>query len=140
MTGRGLWACGVVSALLSGCGGAPPSSISGTATYQGATIENGAIRFYPATKETGRGAIAAIKNGKYDIPVEKGLLAGPYTVTITADRLSGPNISGIPKVRGGAGGAAEPTEYIPPEYNDQTKLDVVVEPGANQKDFALPTK
>lgn len=123
-----------------GCGGAPPASVTGNVEFMGAKVENGAIRFHPTTKETGRGAVAPIQGGTYAILLDKGLRAGPYSVTITAEKLSGPNAGKIPKIRGGAGGAAEPVEYIPGEYNDDTKLQVDIAAGSNEHDFKLPAK
>ena len=126
--------------VVGGCGGAPSASVTGNVEYMGAKVENGAIRFYPKTKQSGRGAVAPIQGGTYTITLDKGLLAGPYKVTISADKLSGPNAGKIPKVRGGAGGAAEPVEYMPIEYNDDTKLEVDIAAGDNEKDFKLPVK
>jgi len=123
-----------------GCGGKSPAEVTGKVEYQGATVESGAIRFYPLDKASGRGAAVAIEGGTYTFPSGKGLLAGSYKVSITADKLSGPNAGKIPKVRGEAGGAAEPVEYIPVEYNDASKLEVQIDTGANEKDFKLPTK
>jgi hypothetical protein len=131
---------GLSMTVVGGCGGAPPAAISGKVTYQGAEIKSGSIRFYPTTKETGRGAFAAINDGQYQIPLAKGLLAGTYTVSITADKLSGPKASEIPKVRGGSGGNPEPVEYIPAEFNDDSQLRFDVVPGENGKDFELPIK
>jgi hypothetical protein len=54
--------------------------------------------------------------------------------------LSGPTAGNIAKVRGGVGGAAEPVEYIPGEYNDDSQLQVEVTPGVNAQDFVLPVK
>lgn len=125
---------------LSGCDSAPPAEVSGKVEFEGATVETGAIRFYPVAKDMGRGAVAAIEGGFYKIPSAKGLLAGPYKVTITAEKLSGPNAGKVPKIRGGSGGAAEPVEYIPGEYNDDTRLQVEVAAGTNEHDFVLPVK
>jgi hypothetical protein len=134
------WIVGGLLLCFAGCGGAPPAEVSGKVQFEGATVETGAIRFYPVTKTSGRGAVAAIEAGVYKIPTEKGLLAGPYKVTITAEKLSGPNAGKVPKIRGGSGGAAEPVEYIPGDYNDDTKLQVEIAAGTNEQDFVLPKK
>jgi hypothetical protein len=128
-------------ALLPGCGAPAPSSVTGNVSYLGATVENGSLRFYPTTKESGRGATALIKEGKFEIPLDKGLLPGPYVVSVNAQKLSGPKAAGIPKLSGpGTDNPLDQTEYIPLEYNVGTKFEVVIEPGVNEKDITLPVK
>lgn len=126
-------------ACIVGCGGAQPASVSGNVSYMGATVENGSLRFYPTTKETGRGATAAIKEGKFEIPLEKGLLAGPYIVSVNAQKMSGLEAAAVPKLSGpGTISPLEQTEYIPMDYNVNTKFEVLVQPGSNETDIVLP--
>ena len=122
-----------------GCGGAQPASVTGNVSYLGATVENGSLRFYPKTKESGRGATAAINEGKFEIPLEKGLLAGPYIVSVNAQKMSGPEAAAVPKLSGpGTASPLEQTEYIPLDYNANTKFEVLVQPGSNETNIILP--
>lgn len=76
----------IVIALLLGCGTSGPTAyeISGQVTHNGQAVPAGYIRFVPDTAQgnDGPAARATIKDGFYQTPTGKGIVGGPYTVTV----------------------------------------------------------
>lgn len=76
-------------AFVSGCGegyGGPQRyTVSGSVTYQGQAVPKGFVRFAPDTSKgnSGPGGGAPIEDGYFETPREKGIVGGPYVVTIT---------------------------------------------------------
>jgi hypothetical protein len=125
------WASLIVTSLviagllpLTGCGPKTDRlAISGKVTLDGQQLDRGSIRF---TSEAGQKLLvsgALIKEGQYNIPLEKGLLPGKYRVQITSPDLDAPPVM-TPPTDAGPGTPVQP-ERIPPEYN--VKSDKTVE-------------
>lgn len=116
---RAVWTLTGVVALccVVGCSKGSSCSLSGQVTLGGEPVENGNVVFRPVESTPGPAAAAKVIAGKYDVPVDKGLLAGKYRVEITATR--------------------ENVQYIPDVYNVASELKVDVSPGQNTEDFAL---
>lgn len=119
---------GVAAALVVGCGGEPSGEVSGTVTYDGKAVEDGAITFIP---ERGPTAGGVIKGGKYSTKV----VVGPTKVTI-----SGSKVVGSKKVYDTPNSPVMPVtaEALPAKYNSASELKYEVKPGAQTKDFDLP--
>ncbi len=116
-----------VALVVAGCGKSGPKTyeVTGTVTYDGQPLEVGSIAFTPADT-TMRGGQVPVAAGKYAIQLPPGEMA----VKIYAERPSGP----YDEVMGGT-----PTEqYLPPNYNDRTKLKATITAdGAQVHDFKL---
>jgi hypothetical protein len=88
---------GVVIALV-GCGGDKLGrhAVSGTITFNGQPVPKGFVRLIPdSSKGTkGPGGGAAIANGKFHAPANKGVVAGAYLIEIDG-------LDGIPAKEGG---------------------------------------
>ena len=123
-----------------GCGGNTEGRqpISGTITLKGVLLDEGLIEFLPqeGEKVATRGG-AAIKNGKYSIPRDQGLLPGTYKVVISAaDKTLPYQDPGVPP---GPIKSAPRQNRIPAEYNRATKQVVAVtKEGPNQFNFTIP--
>ena len=79
---------GLVFLVPAGCGsddGPPRYDLSGTVTHNGQPVPAGYILFAPDTSEgnTGSGAQADIKDGRYQTPPGQGTVGGPHVVTIS---------------------------------------------------------
>lgn len=74
----------------SGCSGGSDGPtrfpISGAATFDGKPIMDGEIFFQPdeSAGNSGPATIAGIRDSKYSVPLEQGIVGGPYIVKITA--------------------------------------------------------
>ena len=143
------WA--MVAALLvlcvAGCSPRDAASLSGKVTFDGEPVANGNIRLLPKEGTAGHGGGAAIVNGSYEIPASGGLVAGDYSVVISATREAtaeeaakmGDGEEKAEKEEGEAdkGDAAPKVQLIPAKYNLETTLSVQVNTGVNTKDFDL---
>jgi len=121
--------------LFGGCGSSDPLSrqaVSGSITLNGEPVSQGSIDFTP-TGSTGTMSGAAVTDGKFLIPQEKGLSPGEYLV-----RISAPSAD---KERTGGGDFPAPArELIPPQYNTRSQEKILVEAGKpNQFDFEIRT-
>lgn len=120
----------VLLALALGCAGAGTGDVSGTVTYDGKPVEQGAIAFVPADGK-GPTAGATITDGKYTaskVPV------GTAKVSITGVKVTGKkkmyDDPQAPLVQTAA-------ELLPAKYNEATELRYDVQRGAQTKDFDL---
>lgn len=129
-----------------GCGGEKNvgrQPVTGTVLMDGKPLDKGAINFHP--HEGGKhllGAGAVIENGKYSIPADQGLVAGKYTVAISApepSKQSGPAKDLSPEDQMKAvSDAGVPKERLPAKYNSTTELMVDVKStGSNKFDFTV---
>lgn len=129
----------VLATSVAGCGGSDGIErygVSGTITLDGEPLDTGAIQFGP---EDGQGMSggAAIQDGTYEIPADRGLPAGKYRVRISS-----------------AGGAPQPeeeapgeslenlaTERIPAKYNVNSQETVeITTDGDNTFNFDISSK
>jgi len=119
-------AAGVAAVAMMGCGPST-STISGTVTFNGEPVANGAISFFP-TDGKGSPAGGLIKDGRYTVT---GLKPGERTV-----QLSSPVVAGTRKDDyGNDTRIAE--ELIPPAWGRASQNKITVTAGSNTKDFAI---
>lgn len=147
---RRVWIGGLALALLAlgGCsgGGRKIVPVSGVVKVNGEPAANLVVSFQPLGSESeenpGRGSSAVTgADGRYTLIYDgenPGALTGKHRVRIF------PQVTG-----GGAGEAAEGeaaapakvTAYIPPEWNELSKVDFdVPERGTDQANFDIPTQ
>lgn len=78
----------LLAASLTGCGSSGDSlervAVSGSVTLNGKAAQHGIIRFLPAAGTEGPAANTNISNGQYNIPRDKGPVAGNYEVRVHA--------------------------------------------------------
>jgi hypothetical protein len=69
---------------LLGCG-KPSYKLSGTVTYDGKPVPAGEIVFMPDpdSGNRGPGVLAEIKDGRYELPLDKGHIGGAYVARLT---------------------------------------------------------
>ena len=131
---------GLAAALsfLSGCAersGPDRQPVSGNVTFEGEPLDQGTIQFTP-TARTGIGSGAAIADGEYTVPQDKGLPPGEYRVMIFSAKLDAE--ASEMAVVGPPGSSELMPERIPPEYNALSKLTVQVQAGEdNRFDFKI---
>jgi hypothetical protein len=120
----------LVVLAIGGCGGSGPMEITGTVTFAGQPVENGAIEFEPSD---GKGPLAAgvIKDGRYTLQV----MPGPKRVRIEGFKVIG-------RRQFTPGNPASPmvdiTEPIVPErFNTKTTLTHEITRGTSTCDFDL---
>lgn len=124
----------LLAALLvgSGCSGASDGPvrfpISGAVTFDGKPVLDGEIFLQPDEKagNSGPATIAGIRDSKYSVPLEQGIVGGPYLVKITAYE--------VPK--GAAGPLAFRGGPLFPDY--ATKVDFPKKQTTH--DFDVPAK
>lgn len=128
----------LVLSIALGCARSSPSMhVWGSVTYEGAPVNEGQIIFFPVENTTGPSTGGIIRDGRYDIDKRSGPYArGVYRVQITAlgvQREYNPNASGS----GPAIAVRE--QFLPPQFNQNSKLQVTISPDArkNQHDFHL---
>jgi hypothetical protein len=128
-----------------GCWGsgddAPRESVSGTVTLDGKPLASGAIRFFPAPNNPSGFSIPGgdtIRNGKFSISRDVGLVPGTYRVSI----FSGDASVGRPKAYVAPGRFAPVAkEMIPFKYNAQSTLTAdVPKGGLSDLRFELQSK
>jgi hypothetical protein len=117
-------------ALVVGCGNPTGRvGLSGSVTFRGKPVDSGTIQFRARAGTGGDAAVAAIVNGRYDIPAAHGVPPGTYEVVISSPD---PN---PPKIGEGYGLSAE---RLPAKVNTATTLKVeVTARGPNQFDFPI---
>ncbi|MFM9959646.1 MAG: hypothetical protein ACKV2Q_00265 [Planctomycetaceae bacterium] len=118
---------------LAGCGAKrPAASVSGTVKYGGESVTTGSIRFDPVDANDAKPVGVQMKEGKYEIPLEAGLVAGEYLVAIYATRETGKLVAPPETLHNTPSTPTkEVVQYIPEAYNANTKLKVTLKAGAN---------
>ncbi len=118
--------------LVAGCGSGSDQlgEITGTVTYDGKPVEEGAITFIALDGKSPT-AGGVVKDGKYTatkVPV------GAAKVSITAVKVVGKK-----KAYDAPGSPEVPVteSLLPPKYNHATELKFDVKPGSQTKDFEL---
>lgn len=123
--------------FIAGCGGAYSSTASGIVTIDGHVVPRGAVAFLPVSG--GPSAYGLISDdGSYSVRTgrEKGLPAGDYQVTVTANE--DPSAADIAK-----GLPPPPGKAITPAWyrmKETSGLKFTVKPGRNEINLELTTK
>ncbi|MBM83711.1 MAG: hypothetical protein CMJ78_24405 [Planctomycetaceae bacterium] len=127
-----------LAALTVGCGSKPAVSVSGQVIYDGEPVADGALRFDPLDGGGASGS-SAIKDGKFSIPFEKGLTAGKFKVAIYGNKETGESVAAFEALEeGDPTEVADVQQFIPKQYNVETRLTVELEAGENaDTDFDL---
>jgi hypothetical protein len=116
------------SLLLSGCG---RPSASGTVTFNGAAVDDGAITFTLEGDDTAK-VSAKIVDGKFTIP--SGLKSGQNKVEIFWNKKTGKQVD----TPGDAGVKRDETvQVIPVQFNTASTLKEEVKSGENKFTFDL---
>ncbi len=119
--------------ISAGCGdGLRRAEVSGTILVDKKPLATGAIDFFPSD---GPQVGAEIKDGKYSIPADKGVIVGSNRVEIRGFRKSGRK---VPDVWEKGKMNDEMVFAVPAEYNAKTTLVREVQAGKNTFDFDLP--
>jgi hypothetical protein len=122
----------------------PREPVAGSVTMDGQPLPEAVIQFSPVgdpAKGPTVGANAEIKDGRFSIPREDGLVPGPYKVSISHAELKDVQAKGkvntsIPSRTKKIG-----PERIPPRYNANTELKAEIKPGgASDLKYDLQSK
>jgi hypothetical protein len=125
--------------LLWGCSDAPQrAAVSGTVKLNGELVAEGAINFIPTQGTTGPGVGTIIKDGKYHIPRDKGVIVGTNRVELRSIQKLGTKIQDPTKPQGVL--AEERGEAFPPKYNNESTLTREIKAEDNTLDFDVKTK
>ena len=119
-----------------GCGSADVCSLSGSVSYDGNLIEDGSIRLDPIAADSGPTGKTKITNGKYEIPLEQGILPGKFEVAIYAVFDTGRQVP-APEQIGDEAKMISEFVSLPEKYNAMTELSVELQLGENTKNFDL---
>ncbi len=124
---------GVTLLLVAGC--SEPSTtaeVSGSVSVDGVPVESGSIGFFPVDGKSST-AGAVIKAGRYTAQV-------PFGKSKVEIRV--PKVIGEKKLYDTPDSPVQPvmTESLPPKFNEESELQMDVEPGTNEEDFNLSTK
>ncbi|MBR4751367.1 MAG: hypothetical protein IKX88_12925 [Thermoguttaceae bacterium] len=124
---------------VSGCGGGADGHypVSGSVTFGGSPLAYGRISFQPTGENGASSAAAAVVDGKYSIPANKGLVPGSYSVVFTITEKTGEKKS-YKKPTGEEVEYEETVSYVPPEWGEQSTQTVTVEAKKNAFNFEVP--
>ena len=136
--------------LIAGCGGGDEFEridVSGTATYMGQPIEDGAVVFVPKIAnpaDTGRAAqparTAQIVSGKYSATGRGGVAPGEYILQVEA-YTKNPGASADPAQEGDAVPEAMivKSQVLSEKFNKKSDMTLTIESGSDpiEKNFEL---
>ncbi len=132
----GAWlAAAVCLGALPGCDTGPEMiPISGTVTFQGKPIPLGKITLRAIEGTRAPACGGTIQDGKYVIDTRGGVPPGTYLVIIEAVAKVGQAQVEVP-----GASTDQMVQYIPPKYNENSELKLVVESGSRrmEKNFEL---
>jgi hypothetical protein len=124
--------------LLAGCGRSGPQryDVSGSVSFAGEKISEGAIAFTPIGETKGPRVGGNIQQGQYHIDRSGGPVAGRHRVEVTCIRKTGRQIKMGTQI------VDQTDNFIPPEYSgDTSELTADIQPsGKNIFDFDLKAK
>ena len=126
-------------AVLAGCGDGEPKRgrVHGKVTFDGQPLAAGKVRFFALTG--GVSAEGEVKDGRYDVPADRGPTAGKYRVEVSSERKTGRR---VPDRDAGPGDLRdEVVEAVPPRYNRDSTLQIDYDPTADKShDFELKSR
>jgi hypothetical protein len=119
-----------------GCPGGPRrAAVSGEVLIDKEPLAEGTISFYPQDGIEGPEVGEAIKNGRYVIPVSRGVVIGKNKVVIRGFRKSGKQ---VPSLHEKGKMIDEMVRAVPAEFNDNSTLFREIRAGDNTENFDLP--
>jgi hypothetical protein len=133
--------------LAAGCSGAtddlPREAVAGTVTLDGQPLASGTISFTPADSNDAEGISGGgdmIRDGKFAIARDVGLLPGNYNVAIFASSNTGERTK--PAQVGGGKPAELAKQLIPAKYNAKSELKAEIKKGGGNEQlvFTLQSK
>lgn len=138
----------LLAVVLSGCADSSPESpprysVGGAVTIDGQPLETAVIRFIPFPEVKGPKSSVAIAAGRFEIPAEFGLVAGPHRVEIESSDHGGIAPDDETSLSELAAGKRKPVKpvRIPATYNTRSTLKCTVQADStNRFEFALVTK
>jgi len=132
---RGLLTAAVTLLSAAGCGPKDARlAIKGAVTLDGEPVASAVVSFFPMTPSAGATvAGAAVSQGRYELPVSKGLPPGDYRVEIRIPRPTGR--MAVDPATGES--TPEVREAAPARYNEQSELRITVAPAMGDLDFRL---
>ncbi len=121
---------------LAGCGSDAESTVYGTVTLDGESLDHGSVTFVPETR-AGRAAAGSIdSDGSYKVQTGQtgGLPAGEYVVKVSSRAPSVPHPQGGPP---SPGKLLTPKKYL---NSNRSGLTFQVEAGSNEIDLELTSQ
>jgi hypothetical protein len=120
---------------LPGCGNDDGRcAVEGSVTLHGKPLDQGSIEFHFTGAQKGSAGGALIREGKYVVPREHGLLPGSYRVV-----LSAPPAAGAASALPGPDQKGPPPDRIPASYNTDSKEFAEIKAGhKNEYNVAVP--
>jgi hypothetical protein len=106
-------------------------------TLDGRPLAAGRIRFFALTG--GVSTQGEVRDGRYEIPADRGPTAGKYRVELSVEKKTGRK---VPDRDAGPGDLKDETvEAVPARYNRESVLQIDYDPAADRPhDFDLNTK
>jgi hypothetical protein len=131
----------LLALILGGCGQSQaPCMAEGKVQFDGELVENGSLRFDLLGNEATVSGKGMISEGQYQIPLDQGMVAGEYLVSIYATRNTGRTVPARERMEGAPATVPEIVQYIPERYNTNSSLRVTLVEGENSKDFDLQSQ
>lgn len=139
------WTAAALSAMMAvGCGrhASDRYALAGSITLDQEPVNGGNIQFEPlgANKTSATGTL--VRQGRYTVPRQTGLMPGKYRVRIyCAEKIDPKLVSNqTPKLRPTWNEVPHARELVPAKYNTESELVVEVRPNdTNWFDFSLST-
>ena len=118
--------------MMAGCDNPKEAEVAGTVTVDGAPAKDGSIAFIPVDGMS-RTAGAPIADGAYQARVPIGNMQVQIRV---------PKVVGQRKLYATPDSPTQPilVEVLPPKFNNESELKLMVKPGMNRQDYQLETK
>lgn len=127
-------------AIVAVCGCAPKSElrgVQGAISFDDQLLASGTIEFTPVAGTKGALAGAAIAEGRYSVPQDRGVhTGGKYKVSIISMKKTGSTVPGFSDKDGKP--LDEYANFIPKEYGSNSKIEVKIsDEWVNKFDFHL---
>jgi hypothetical protein len=118
--------------ISAGCGSKGPilAAVKGSVSLKGEPVGSGTISFIPLENQ-GDAVGLPIVNGKYEVAMNRGLPPGKYRVELRWQKETGK----MTKDPDNGDEVPVTTEGMPPEFHENSTLEVAIEEGENVKDF-----
>ena len=125
----------VGSVLLAGCGGdGGRATVKGRVTFGGTPVSDGAINLIPSDSQLRRVG-GSIADGTYELTGEQsGPMPGTYRVEIYGFEPIGAPAGAEP---GDAEAESATRQFIPPQFNTNSTMELNVDSSLVEKDFDL---